>query len=78
MVSKSYMLEKKPPPSGLRRIIDQGVFPVAIDTAASVEMMLERVSVRTREQPVLALGTAFTTAFAASLAVRYLLRPRFA
>ncbi len=76
MVNKSYMLEQKPPPSALKRIIDQDVIPVAINSAASVEMMLERVSVRTREQPVLALGTALTTAFAASFVVRYLWRPR--
>lgn len=76
MVSKSYMLEKKPGPSSLRVFIDQQVIPVGINMAGAVEGVLERVSVRTRQQPATAVGAALTTAMLLSMLSRRLLQSR--
>ncbi len=77
MVSKSYMLAKKSPPSELRLVLDQQVIPAAINVAGAVEGLLERVAVRTRKRPATAVGAALTTAMLFSMLTRRLLRPRF-
>ena len=77
MVSKSYMLEKKRPPSELRLVIDQRLIPAAIDVAGAIEAALERVAVRARQQPATAVGAALTGAATLAIVTRRLLRPRF-
>jgi hypothetical protein len=57
MVSRDYMLRRDRPPRSVKLTLDQVVIPAAIDAAAQVEAVAERLSnaVKRRPAPVLAL-----------------------
>ncbi len=67
MTDASYLLEQLPPPTKLKVFVDQRVFPMAINAAANVEMLLERAAVGARERPVRALGLAVGAGFLISM-----------
>jgi hypothetical protein len=59
MVDRSYLLNRPPRPSGLKRYVDQEVIPLAIDAAGALEAVLERLSRRAAAQPLTAAAAAF-------------------
>jgi hypothetical protein len=59
MVSRTYLVARKPPPSAMRTFIDQKLFPVAIDSAGTLEMAAEWIAVLARRTPLTTLGTVF-------------------
>lgn len=58
MVAPSYMLERPKPPGAVKRGLDQRVLPIAIDAAASVEAVAERIAAGVRAAPFLGIGLA--------------------
>ena len=67
MVGQRYLLAKPQPPSALKRQFDQEVLPAAINMAASVEAVVERIARHARRQPLATVGAAFGLAFTLSL-----------
>ncbi len=69
MVDRGYMLERRPPPSALKRFVDLSLIPVAIDAVGAVESVLEQVAVRGRRRPVATVGVAFGLGCGAAMLV---------
>ncbi len=59
MVSRAYLLHKPPRPSALTLFVNQRIMPLLIDSAASVEALVESAAVRTRQRPGMPLAVAF-------------------
>ena len=70
MISRTYMVAQPPPPTTLKRFLDQEAFPWAINAAGAVESVLWRVSEAARRQPVVAVFAALALGAAASSARR--------
>ncbi|MGX7705274.1 hypothetical protein [Methylobacterium sp. Gmos1] len=56
LVTRDYMLEQPPGPSGPKRILDQVVVPGLANAAGTVEAGIERVVIGARRNPLLAAG----------------------
>ena len=61
MVGRDYMLKKGAGPSAPKVFLDQKMLPVAINAAGAVEGVLEKLAVRVRRKPVVALAAALGT-----------------
>lgn len=71
LVTRYYMLEKPPGPSGPKLFLDQVVVPGLANAAGAVEAGVERVVVVSRRNPLLAFGVVAGIGLALTLA-----RPR--
>ena len=76
MVSRTYMTAQPPPPTTLKRFLDQEAFPWAINAAGAVEGVLWRMSEAARRQPAIAVLAAIALGAAAGSARRRRLRRR--
>ena len=60
MVTKSYMLDRPPGASELKRRFDQEVIPALLNAVAPLEAALYRLSDQARARPRMALLAAFS------------------
>jgi len=58
MVSRSYMLEKPPGPSGLGRFVHWRVAPAVINSLGDAELRLEQFRLHVRKAPIATLACA--------------------
>lgn len=68
MVSEAYLQDRPGPPLAARRFFDQQVIPAAIDAAAAVEALAERLAVQVRRAPAPVLGAVLAAGFLAGWA----------
>ena len=59
MVTKSYMLDRPPPPSPAKVFVNQQAIPRLIDAAGGFETLLQRMSNGARRRPGVAVISAF-------------------
>ena len=70
MVSDKYMLHDPGPPTRARLFLDQRLIPGLVDVLAGGEAVLERLAVRVRAAPLLAVMVAATIGAATAAAQR--------
>lgn len=58
MVSSKYLLRDPGSPSTTKRVLDQRVIPLLIDSAGGVEVAFERVAVNIRRSPAVSMCIA--------------------
>ena len=59
MVGQDYMLEQPPAPPAWKQFIDLEIIPACANAFGAAEAVLERIAVRGRTRPLLALRVAF-------------------